>query len=133
MFEAMERGELPARLRASARTPRSPRPTSAAPIHLLEGLDHLVVQDIFLTKTAELADVVLPGRGRVVRDRGHGHELRAPGAARAARRSSRRGGARDDIEILTEVARRLGARLAPTRSPRRCGTSCARCRRCTAA
>ena len=28
--------------------------------HLLEGLDHLVVQDIFLTATAQLADVVLP-------------------------------------------------------------------------
>ena len=27
---------------------------------LLRGLDHLVVQDIFLTRTAELADVVLP-------------------------------------------------------------------------
>ena len=30
-------------------------------IQLLRDLDHLVVQDIFLTKTAELADVVLPG------------------------------------------------------------------------
>ena len=29
-------------------------------MELLEGLDHLVVQDIFLTKTAQLADVVLP-------------------------------------------------------------------------
>ena len=29
-------------------------------MQLLEGLDHLVVQDIFLTRTAELADVVLP-------------------------------------------------------------------------
>ena len=27
---------------------------------LLEGLDHLVVQDLFLTRTAQLADVVLP-------------------------------------------------------------------------
>ena len=29
-------------------------------MRLLEGLDHLVVQDIFLTQTAELADVVFP-------------------------------------------------------------------------
>ena len=43
-----------------ARTRPSPRPTSAHARQLLEGLDHLVVQDIFLTKTAELADVVLP-------------------------------------------------------------------------
>ena len=29
-------------------------------MHLLEGLEHFVVQDIFLTATAELADVVFP-------------------------------------------------------------------------
>src|SRR5437899_10978084 len=29
-------------------------------VHLLEQLDHLVVQEIFLTKTAELATVVFP-------------------------------------------------------------------------
>ena len=41
-----------------------------------------VVQDIFLTKTAEMADVVLArGRG-MVRERRHGHEQRAAGAAR---------------------------------------------------
>ena len=36
---------------SSARTPRSPRPTPSARSALLEGLDFLVVQDIFLTKT----------------------------------------------------------------------------------
>ena len=36
-------------------------------LKLLEGLDHLVVQDIFLTKTAEMADVVLPPARRGAR------------------------------------------------------------------
>ena len=47
-----------ARSTSSARTRSSPRPISPAR-HLLEGLDFLVVQDMFLTKTAEMADVVL--------------------------------------------------------------------------
>ena len=55
----------------------------------------MVVQDIFLTKTAELADVVLPGRRLVVRGRGHRHQLGAaraahPQGARAAGRGPRR-------------------------------------------
>ena len=57
---------------------------------LLEGLDHLVVQDIFLTRTAELADVVLPA----ARDAGRGRRGRSPRASAAcsacARRSTRR-------------------------------------------
>ena len=36
---------------------------------LLGGLDHLVVQDIFLTKTAEMADVVLPAPRRGAKPR----------------------------------------------------------------
>ena len=32
----------------------------ARAMRLMEGLDHLVVQDLFLTKTAQIADVVLP-------------------------------------------------------------------------
>ena len=59
MFEAMEEGKLktlfvvgenPAQSEADAKKTR----------RLLEGLDHMVVQDIFSTKTAEMADVVLP-------------------------------------------------------------------------
>ncbi len=59
MFEAMERGEI----RAAYVIGENPADSEADAPHarrLLEGLDLLVVQDIFLTRTAELADVVLP-------------------------------------------------------------------------
>ena len=56
---------------------------------LLERLDYLVVQDIFLTKTAQLADVVFPAVGDVGRGRRHGDQQRAPRPARAVRRSTR--------------------------------------------
>ena len=90
----------------------------------------MVVQDIFLTATAELADVVLPGRRGVGRERGHGHELRAarparPQGARAARRGARRPldhrGARPADGRTTGAGRR----------PRTSGTSSGRCRRST--
>ena len=60
MFEAMERGDLKA-VYVIGENPAQSEADKQHTVHLLEGLDHLVVQDIFLTKTAELADVVLPG------------------------------------------------------------------------
>ncbi|MBT8241250.1 MAG: molybdopterin-dependent oxidoreductase, partial [Acidimicrobiia bacterium] len=59
MFEAMERGEITAAYVIG----ENPADSEADITHarkLLRGLDLLVVQDIFLTRTAELADVVLP-------------------------------------------------------------------------
>ena len=46
----------------------------------LATLDHLVVQDIFLTETCYLADVILPG-DRVAREGRHRHQHRPHGAA----------------------------------------------------
>ena len=56
-------------------------PDTTHTVKALKALEFLVVQDIFMTETAELADVVLPGlllcrEGRDV------HEHRAPRAAR---------------------------------------------------
>ena len=48
----------------------------------LRKLDFLVVQDIFLTETAQLADVVLPSACFAEKD-GHLLQHRAPGAAGA--------------------------------------------------
>src|SRR5258708_38082716 len=59
MFEAMERGELTACYIIGENPLRSEADTGRAR-KLLEGLEHFVVQDMFLTDTAKLADVVLP-------------------------------------------------------------------------
>jgi formate dehydrogenase major subunit len=59
MFEAMERGEMSA-LYCIGENPAESEANATHARHLLEGLDHLVVQDIFRTATADLADVVLP-------------------------------------------------------------------------
>ena len=92
---------------ASARTRSSPRPTSARAIGLLEGLDILVVQDLFLTRTAELADVVLPaaaawaeGEGTVTNS-----ERRVQRVRKAVDPPE---GARDDLAIIFDIARRMG-------------------------
>jgi len=76
-------------------------------VHLLENLDHLVVQEIFLTKTAELADVVLPatatwaeGEGTVTNS-----ERRVQRCRKAVEPP---GDARDEIWIMSELARRMG-------------------------
>jgi formate dehydrogenase major subunit len=90
--------------------------------HLLESLDLLVVQDLFLTQTAELADVVLPAAAAWCEAEGTvtNSERRVQRVRKAIEPP---GEARDDLWILTEVARHLG-REWPSRSPRTCGTSC---------
>ena len=59
MFEAMEAGTLTA-LYCIGENPAESEANATHTRHMLEGLDHLVVQDIFRTATADLADVVLP-------------------------------------------------------------------------
>lgn len=59
MFEAMERGELRA-LYCIGENPAESEANATHARQMLEGLDCLVVQDIFRTATAELADVVFP-------------------------------------------------------------------------
>jgi predicted molibdopterin-dependent oxidoreductase YjgC len=59
MPDAIERGSLRAVYRVGE-NPAQPEADSEHTVQRLGSLDHLVVQDIFLTKTAEPADVVLP-------------------------------------------------------------------------
>jgi anaerobic selenocysteine-containing dehydrogenase len=79
----------------------------------------LVVQDIFLTKTAELADVVLPASRARGRDRRHGHQQRAPRAARA--QGARSAGQRRDDIGSSPSCRAAWARPGPTSPPRLLG------------
>jgi predicted molibdopterin-dependent oxidoreductase YjgC len=106
MFEAMEHGELKAAYIVGENPARSEADQTRA-VGLLTGLDHLVVQDIFLTQTAELAHVVLPAAAGWAESEGTvtNSERRVQRVRRALDPPS---GARDDIEIICEIARRLG-------------------------
>ena len=61
IFHAVERGELDT-LYVVGENPAQSEADQEHAIGLLESLKHLIVQDIFLTKTGELADVVFPRR-----------------------------------------------------------------------
>jgi predicted molibdopterin-dependent oxidoreductase YjgC len=106
MFEAMEEGELTAAYVIGENPLRSEADTNRAS-KLLEGLEHLVVQDIFLTDTARVADVVLPGTASWCEAEGTvtNSERRVQRVRKALEPPA---GARDDIEIISELARRLG-------------------------
>jgi predicted molibdopterin-dependent oxidoreductase YjgC len=106
MFEAMERGDLRA-LYVIGENPLQSEADQNHARHLLESLDFLVAQDIFLTKTAELANVVLPATAAWCETEGTvtNSERRVQRVRKAVEPPP---GARDDIEILFEVARRLG-------------------------
>jgi formate dehydrogenase major subunit len=106
MFEAMEHGELKAAYIVGENPARSEADQTRA-VALLSGLDHLVVQDIFLTQTAELAHVVLPAAAGWAESEGTvtNSERRVQRVRRALEPPE---GARDDIEIVCEIARRLG-------------------------
>ena len=107
MFEAMEHGELKSAYIVGENPARSEADQTRA-VRLLSGLDHLVVQDIFLTQTAELAHVVLPAAAGWAESEGTvtNSERRVQRVRRALEPPA---GARDDIEIISELARRLGS------------------------
>ncbi len=111
MFEAMDRGEL----RTLYVVGENPAQSEADAKHtkkLLEGLDHLVVQDIFLTRTAEMADVVLPASASWCEAEGTvtNSERRVQRVRKAL---DPPGQARDDIEIVCDIAARMGYDLGP--------------------
>ncbi|MGB9936536.1 MAG: formate dehydrogenase subunit alpha [Methanobacterium sp.] len=75
----------------------------------LENLDFLVVQDIFLTETAELADVVLPAKSWAEKDGTFTSTERRVQPIRKAVEGP--GEARDDWAIVSDVAKRMGSDL----------------------
>ena len=106
MFEAMEEGAI----RGLYVIGENPADSEADVGHarvLLSGLDILVVQDISMTRTAEMADIVLPasvawaeGDGTVTSSERRVQRVRAAVSAP--------GDARHDHEILGDLATRLG-------------------------
>ena len=123
MFEAMERGELTT-LYCIGENPAQSEADGGRAVRRLKMLEHLVVQDIFLTRTAELAHVVLPATVSFCESDGTvtNSERRVQRVRRAVPPPPGRAGTpgpgyagtpgpRDDMTILCEMARRLGRDL----------------------
>ena len=106
MFDAMEAGTLRT-LYVIGENPAQSEADSARTVKLLRGLDHLVVQELFLTRTAELADVVLPSTASWCESEGTvtSSERRVQRVRRALKPPE---GTRDDLWILSQLADRLG-------------------------
>jgi predicted molibdopterin-dependent oxidoreductase YjgC len=106
MFEAMERGDLTA-LYVIGENPATSEADANRAKHLLDGLDCLIVQDIFLTQTAEMADVVLPAAAAWAESEGTvtNSERRVQRVRKALEPP---GQAKDDIWIIAELAGRMG-------------------------
>jgi predicted molibdopterin-dependent oxidoreductase YjgC len=106
MFDAMERGELTT-LYVLGENPADSEADRHRALKLMKNLKHLVVQDLFYTRTAELAHVVLPAAAGWCESEGTvtSSERRVQRVRRALPLPE---GVRDDTEIIYELARRLG-------------------------
>jgi predicted molibdopterin-dependent oxidoreductase YjgC len=106
MFDAMERGELTT-VYALGENPADSEADRHRARKLLGGLEFLVVQDLFYTETAALADVILPATAGW---------CESDGTVTSSERRVQRvrvavpppPGVRDDMEIIFDLARRLG-------------------------
>jgi formate dehydrogenase major subunit len=107
MFDAMERGELRA-VYVIGENPVQSEADQKRAKGLLEGLDFLVVQDLLLTATARIADVVLPAAAAWAESEGTvtNSERRVQ---RVRRAMDPPGEAREDLWIIYELARRMGS------------------------
>ena len=83
-------------------------PNVAHAEHWLESLEFLAVHDLFLTETARLADVVLPGSSFAEKDGTFVNTERRVQRVRKAVEPP--GDARDDLEVLVELSERVGLR-----------------------
>ena len=106
MFHAMERNELTC-LYVIGENPAQSEADANHANRLLKNLDCLVVQDIFLTKTAQMADVVLPASSSWCESEGTvTNSERRVQRVRKALNSP--GNSRDDMAIIQDLARRMG-------------------------
>ena len=106
MFHAMESGELTA-VYCIGENPVSSEADSQHATQLLENLDTLIVQDIFMTQTAEIADVVFPAANSAFESEGTvtNSERRVQRVRKAL---DPPGDAKDDIWIIAQLASRFG-------------------------
>jgi predicted molibdopterin-dependent oxidoreductase YjgC len=106
MFEAMDHGELNT-LYVLGENPADSEADRHQALKRLSGLEFLLVQDIFYTKTAELADVVLPAAAGAFESEGTvtSSERRVQ---RVRRTVPPPPGVRDDLDIIFDLANRLG-------------------------
>jgi predicted molibdopterin-dependent oxidoreductase YjgC len=106
MFDAMDAGTLKA-LYCIGENPAESEANATHSRRLLEGLDHLVVQDIFRTATADMADVVLPAAADWCE-----YEGTVTNSERRVQRVRKAidppGQARPDTHIICAIADRLG-------------------------
>lgn len=101
MFAAAARGQLKAMYIAGL----DPVAANPATRSALERLDLLVVQDLFLTPTAELADIVLPAAAWAERDGTYTNAERRVQRFRAARNAL--GDSRPDWQIIAALGRTI--------------------------
>ncbi len=106
MYDAMERGDLTA-LYIIGENPVESEADQHRTKRLLSTREFLVVQDIFLTATAELADVVLPAAAGWAESEGTvtNSERRVQRVRRALQPP---GEARDDLAIIYALAKAMG-------------------------
>jgi predicted molibdopterin-dependent oxidoreductase YjgC len=107
MFEAMERGELRT-LYVMGENPAQSEADSKKAIEALEGLDCLIAQDILMTRTCEIADVVFPATASWCEVDGGTVTNSERRVQRMRKALDPPGQARDDHWIIAELARRLG-------------------------
>jgi predicted molibdopterin-dependent oxidoreductase YjgC len=107
MFEAMEAGELNT-LYVLGENPAQSEADSKKSLALLEGLDFLIAQDIIMTKTCDMADVVFPSSASWCEADGGTVTNSERRVQRMRKALDPPGLARDDHWIIAELARRLG-------------------------
>jgi formate dehydrogenase major subunit len=105
IMDAVHRGEIRG-MYIMGENPAMSDPDVAHARKALAKLEHLVVQDIFLTETAKYADVVLPASAWPEKDGTVTNTNRQVQLGRKALPMP--GGAREDLVIIQEIARRLG-------------------------
>ena len=111
MFAAMERGELHA-LYVIGENPVQSEADQHRAADLLSRLDLLIVQDLFMTGTARIADIVLPAAAGAFETEGTvtSSERRVQ---RVRRVRQPEGQSRGDLDIIYALARQLGHDWGP--------------------